>query len=677
MTVLPVQAAEQMHFDDINMRPAFSFRYGETTSTECLARWPAVHTVEADAHGRLEHTTWSDETTGLRVSLHVRRFADFPAVDWVLEFTNSGSANTPILADILPLDLTLSAATGERLRLHHAHGSLGRADDFLPLATDLRAGQPFSLAPQGGRSSSGVLPFMNLQRPGGGLILAIGWTGQWAARFERNESGVRLAAGMERTHLRLHPGETIRTPRIMLLPWSGDDAEIGQNQLRQLLLAHYLPRVDGRLILPPVAHCLQSYYYATGEAGEQYEFRALPRCAPLGVEVYWIDALWYGDRPDWWEAVGTWQINRQRFPHGLKPIADAAHAAGMQFLLWFEPERVRPDTELDREHPDFLLRSDHNPTNHLLDLGNDAARRWITDRVSQILAENAVDIYRQDFNFAPLRYWQATDAAAGPDRIGITEIKHVTGLYAFWDELRARHPGLWIDVCAGGGQRIDLETISRALPLWPSDFPDLIGPPHGLGLHVGDQCINAGLARWIPLFGGGVWDFSPYAVRSQMIGGFTFGCRIDLTRFSMDSPREVAPKEALAHGSFIWDATFPHELVRQAIAEWRSIRPFFTGDFHLLIPLTVSEHDWCAWQFHRPDLAAGIAMFFRRHRSPYGTATVGLRQIEPDAGYEVSLSPGYDPAPSTVLKGRDLQEMTVTISEKPGSLLLRYRRVGP
>jgi alpha-galactosidase len=305
-----------------------------------------------------------------------------------------------------------------------------------------------------------------------------------------------------------------------------------------------------------------------------------------------------------------------------------------------------------------------------LDLGNAAARRWITERVSQILTENGVDLYRQDFNFDPLRYWQAADT---PDRVGIAEIQHITGLYAFWDELRARHPGLWIDVCASGGRRIDLETISRALPLWPSDFPDIIGLPYGLGLHVGDQCINAGLARWVPLFGGGVWSFSPYAVRSQMIGGFNIGCEIDLARFSMDSPEEVAPKEVLAHGHFIWDEAFSYDLARQAIAEWRSIRPFFTGDFHLLVPLTVSEHDWCAWQFHRSDLDAGIAVLFRRHRSPYEKATISLRQIEPEAEYEVSLSDGYAPAPAARMKGRELKELTVTIAEMPGSLLLRYQ----
>ena len=67
----------------------------------------------------------------------------------------------------------------------------------------------------------------------------------------------------------------------------------------------------------------------------------------------------------------------------------------------------------------------------------------------------------------PRPFWDAADA---PDRVGISEIKHITGLYAMWDALIARHPGLLIDNCSSGGRRIDLETISRSMPLWRSDL---------------------------------------------------------------------------------------------------------------------------------------------------------------------------------------------------------------
>lgn len=653
--------------------PSFSFRYGGSFSQELLSTWRREVTTEATPAADITRVIYQEAPTGLQVTATARRFTAFPAVEWLLELENLGTTDTPLLEEILPLDFTMPFPLQERLQLHHANGSLCQMDDFLPQVTELRPGSQKTLAPRGGRSSNGVLPFMNLQRNGSGLVMAVGWSGQWRAGFERSQDTLHIAAGMERTYLRLHPGEKIRTPRILLLDWAGDDMETGNNRLRQLLLAHYLPRVNGQLVMPPVAQFLQMYFYLSGNAGEQYEMKALPKTAAVGAEAHWIDACWYGGLREWWQEVGSWTVNPKKFPHGLRPISDAAHAAGLKFVLWFEPERVRHGAELHREHPEFLVALEQNPDNLLFNLGDPAARQYLTDLLSNAIAEHGVDIYRQDHNFDPLPYWQAVDP---PDRIGMTEIRYIEGLYTLWDELRQRHPGLWIDNCASGGRRIDLETLSRSLPLWPSDFHDTIGLATGLGLHVGDQCINAGLARWVPLFGGGVWNFTPYGTRSEIIGGFAFGFHIDHEYFYADAhPTVSKPLEVMAKGKTLLDDDFPLEAAAAAIAEWHSIRPFFLGDFHHLLPLTIAYHDWCAWQLHREDLDGGIALFLRRHRSPYPTMEVSLKRIIPDATYEVSLSPDYTEAPRQRMTGSALAHLTLTIPETPGSLLLRYTKL--
>jgi len=652
--------------------PSFSFRCGGKSSAELLGGWRKDLSTEAAAGGEITHVGYAEPLTGLRASVHVRRFEDFPAADWLVDFENRGQADTPILEDILPMDLSVPMLPQERLRLHHANGSSCRMDDFLPQATELPPGSEKALAPHGGRSSNGALPFMNLQRAGCGMVLAIGWSGQWKATFDRDERRLRIAAGMERTHLLLRPGEKIRTPRVLVIDWEGPDDALGNNLLRRLLIAHYLPRIDGKLVTPPTAQCLQAYYYLTGQAGEALELPALPKAAALGAEVYWIDACWYGRGASWWEEVGSWTVNRQRFPRGLKPVADAAHEAGMKFILWFEPERARKGSMLAQEHPEFLLTSEEDPDNLLLNLGLPEAREHITDLISRLIADNGVDVYRQDFNFDPLCYWRSADA---PDRVGVTEIRHVEGLYAFWDELRRRHEGLWIDNCASGGRRIDLETLSRSLPLWPSDFCDVVGLAFGMGLHVGDQCISAGLARWVPLFGGGVWNFTPYGTRGKAAAGSTFGFHIRREDYPADDHDAIVGfKEVLGRGKTLLGDEFPVAEARAAIAELKGLRPFGLGDFHLLVSLTVSYHDWCAYQCHRQDLGGGFAMFLRRHRSPFPTMAVELKCIDPAAEYEVSLSPGYDEAPRQRISGKDLSRLTVTIPDIPGSLLLRYRR---
>jgi alpha-galactosidase len=653
--------------------PEPSFLYGGARFQDLVGRWEQTVSYENSDWGELRTTRYADPDSGLRVSIHVRRFVNYPAVDWVVELENAGGADTPLIAGLLPLDVIFAAAETDRVRLHHANGSLCQMDDFLPFTSEITPGKTLSLAPQGGRSSNGVLPFMNFQWGGGGAVLAVGWSGQWQMTCERTASALHVTAGMQRTNLYLKPGEKIRTPRILWLRWEGSQPETGTNLLRQLLLDHYVPRLDGALVQPPVAQCMQFYFYLTGQANEALEQKVLPRAAELGADAHWIDACWFGAGGEWWQEVGTWTVNPLRFPRGLGAVSAAAHAAGMKFVLWFEPERVRPGSQLDVEQRAFLLESPADPTNLLYDLGNPAALDYLTEMLAARIAETGLDIYRQDFNFDPLPYWQAADA---PDRVGMSEIAYITGLYRLWDDLRARFPHLWIDNCSSGGRRIDLETVSRALPLWPSDFHDTVGLRTGPGLHIGDQCITAGLARWVPLFGGGVWNFTPYGARGHAIGGFMFGFHIDRADYADENAAVIVnPNDIMKLGKTLLDDDFPMEAARAAIAENHRLRPYLTGDFYLLVPLTVQTHDWCAWQFHRPDLRAGAAVFQRRHASPFASLRAGLRQVDPDARYLVSLSPGFDEAPRREMSGRELAEIVVTIPEQPGSLLLQYSQI--
>ncbi|HDS74234.1 MAG TPA: alpha-galactosidase, partial [Firmicutes bacterium] len=313
---------------------------------------------------------------------------------------------------------------------------------------------------------------------------------------------------------------------------------------------------------------------------------------------------------------------------------------------WFEPERVRRGTPLQTEHPEWLLENGEDKGNLLFDLGNDEARRYLTGFISGMIEEVGIDIYRQDFNFEPLTYWKRADE---PDRVGMHEIRHIEGLYAFWDELRARHPNLLIDNCSSGGRRIDLETTSRSFPLWRSDYTDLPAKNEGMKLQIGAQAQTAGLSRWVPLHSASVWTFEPYDMRSSFSTGVSL-----YTDILADD--------------------YPIDLVKHAVAEVKRLRPYLLGDFYPLVLLTVEEHDWCAYQFDRPDLGTGCAIFLRRHESPYPSVVAGLRNIDTDARYEISLSRVYEHGSFHQIGAWDLKRLTVSIPTAPGSLLLEYRK---
>ena len=628
-------------------QPPLSFTYGGQSSAALLASWQREESREETAGGAIHHCSWTDPTTGLCVTAHVRTFHAFPAVEWLLDVANHGTGETLIIEGLMPLDIVWQRPATDDVVLHHAHGSKCVLDDFLPIATDLIPGQSITLSPDGGRSSDGALPFMNLQWAGGGCVIAVGWSGQWSSTWERDEDTLRIRAGMERTHFRLYPGEQIRTPRVLVLPWEGGTPIHGNNLLRRLLLAHYSRRVDGDIVLPPIAHMTMSTFHRTGFTDEAGELDALSRAAALGVEAFWVDACWYGAGRKWYEEVGTWAVRPDSFPRGLRPIGDAAHAAGMKFVLWVEPERVRQGTAIEREHPEFLLRSESNLDNALFNLGIPAARTYMTELLSRLIDDAGVDIYRQDFNMQPLPYWRAADTAG---REGISEIRHVEGLYAMWDELLRRHPRIAIDNCASGGRRIDLETTARSFPLWRSDFSDVGGPEHGQLLQIGDQLQTAGLSRWVPLHSAAVWSFTPYAFRSAMSAGVVLYCDIRVS-------------------------TFPAEDAKRAIAELKRLRPYFLGDFHPLLPLTTTEDDWCAYQFDRPDAGDGFALFLRRHGSSVDCVQVTLAGIDRDADYEAGMTETFDEPLLARIRGADLADMRITIADGPGSQLLQYRKV--
>jgi len=83
-----------------------------------------------------------------------------------------------------------------------------------------------------------------------------------------------------------------------------------------------------------------TYGTAIDEASMRHEMDA---AADLGVELFVVDAGWYkaGDDPgDFTTGIGVWEADTDRFPSGLGALSDHAHALGMKFGIWVEPERV-------------------------------------------------------------------------------------------------------------------------------------------------------------------------------------------------------------------------------------------------------------------------------------------------------------------------------------------------
>jgi alpha-galactosidase len=618
---------------------AFSLVYAEQTSDQFLQEWTSQTSQENGEKKSRRIVTLSDPKTKLEVRIESVLFHDFPVVEWVIYFKNNGKSDTPILENIQALDSVMPIKSAHSPRLHWAKGGVASFDDFAPQETALKKGAPFRLQPGGGRSSNQTLPFFNVEGDHGGIVAAVGWSGEWASEFSVNERGeVVMKAGMAQTHLRLHAGEEIRTPRILVLHYAGDRWR-GQNLLRQFILAHHRPTRNGEPLTAPIT-C--GNWGGTAAAVHLDNIRKISE-HELPLEYYWIDAEWYGGAGSWAVNVGSWTVKKDLYPQGFMPLSQALRETDRKLMLWFEPERVYKNTEWHIQHPDWLF--DCGRDSLLFNLGDPAACSFLTDFISEKIKEFGLGCYRQDFNIDPLPFWQAADA---PDRVGISEIRYIEGLYRFWDELLRRHPGLIIDNCASGGRRIDLETIGRSTPFWRTDGPR---DP------IAHQCHTYGLMPWVP-FSATSQDRAAddYEFRSSMCSALCLNWWV-----SGDVPAQNIPD------------SFPFAWARRTLEQYLDYRQYYYGDFYPLTKYSQSDDAWMAYQLDRPDLGGGLVVVLKRPRSPYQTARFPLHGLDEVANYHISSLANDQ---QDFRDGKELmqQGLEVHLHEQPDSALLVYQR---
>lgn len=619
--------------------PSFSFSYGGRT-------------VRGSASLQVDER--------LRVTLETAEYSEFSAREWVLWFENPSHERSDVLSDIrdgdflvplppapekfkgdvsLPGDRAVISMSGAVRGIDYSTDDDVSATEFAPVAHYFHPrrggdGGVFEFFNGTARSSENQMPFFEVTQGGQGAIVAIGWTGGWRARFANTGDGVRVEAGLARARFYLEPGEKLRTSRILVMNYvPGEDAS---NKFRRLVRRHF-SHVASR---SSARGGLLAYELWGGLPTEEMIRRVnVIKAKGLSYEDLWIDAGWYGDgrkcddafTGDWWQWTGDWVPNARIHPDGLADVAAAAREAGMGLMLWFEPERASLSSRFAREHPGLLSGT-------LLFYGNEDARIHARDTVSGFAARLDLSCFRQDFNYDPAGDLARLDA---PDRSGIAEIRHVTGIYRFWDELLERFPGMIIDNCSGGGRRIDIETLRRSIPFFRSDYqcgfnlnPDVL------------QAHNAGASRLLPYTGCAVKLCDVYSLRSAY---------------------------SASHGVAYWSAVFQKEedvdwaVAEKCCDEFRRIRRFFPCDFYNLGSAGMDPTTWAIWQYHDPDTDEGVVLAFRRAQSPSDRATVALRGIPSGAAVEIeNLDTGEKGAVAA-------DALALRIPERRSSIVLLYR----
>ena len=614
-----------------------SLLIGDTPTSQIPDEWTREITKEKSIDKitctlKLTHTQ-----TGLIVQYKAIQYLHFPVIEWTAYYKNGGDKNTPILQNLKTIDTLFPEFKNQRTVLYRNKGDNCTPDSYEPIIEPMNRDFEIKLANTGGRPTQTTFPYFNFQRENAGLIFAISWAGQWSCRFYRDKEGaLSIQGGQELTHFTLYPGEEVRGPMVVLLFYLGDKQR-GQNLWRQWMIAHNLPHPYGKPPKVPMLFACSSHQYGemvNANTDTQLMFIEKYLQRGFSLDYWWMDAGWYPCDGQW-PKTGTWVVDETRFPGGFKPISDFAHNKGVKILVWFEPERVHSGTWLAETHPEWILGGKEGG---LLNLGNTQAREWLTNHIDNILTKEGIDLYRQDFNMDPLDFWRKNDA---PDRQGITEIRHVEGYFAYWDELLRRHPNMLIDSCSSGGRRNDLETLRRAVPLLRSDY--IMEP-------IGNQCHTWALSEWFPFFGTGTSKTSDYEVMSVLCPSFT-AC-FDQRQDDIDWQRLMNMIEQ-----------------RKLYAE------NYYGDYYPLTPYSLEKNAWIAWQFNLPSKGTGMIQAFRREESDTESMRLPLHGLELKAKYRITQL--HKEAKTLELTGKELMDYGVplTLPEKPSALFVIYEKI--
>lgn len=638
-------------------RPYFDFTYGDTSFFAAdiqreTMRTDDTHTVYIYRH-----------PDGLTVTAKVTAYPAYPALRWVLYFENTGCADTRPIREMhdchlvsdgwnkryTPKPANLVAAENCAFVYRHI-GSNWVRDEYNAYAERLAPGDARAYENPTGRSCEGLAPYFEVEDGELGLLLAIGWTGHWSARFAMdNEGGLTIDAGLPDADFYLKPGERLRTASMVILPYENGSEE-GHNAFRRLVKNEFSPM--GKNTVP--AHgplCVSAWGAMTSEQMVRKLYALRQYDVP--ADLYWIDAGWYGhsetDCPnefigDWGAHTGSWNVNPHCHPDEMESVAAACAENGYGMLLWFEPERALHGTDWQRAHPEWFLETGPNDWSVLLDLGNPEAWNAAFAMLDGYIKRFRLQCYRQDFNFDPLPIWRANDEEG---RRGIHEIRHIMGLYRLWDALLSANPGLFIDNCASGGRRNDIEMLSRSIPLWRSDAQCPGDAPPETA-----QCHTTGIARWIPYSGTGIGILTGDWYRSRSCYGPAM-----TTEAWMYADQEIDAETTAA--------------MCPIFAEYLRVRPYLTADFYSIASDATGDDVWCCHQYNRPEDGDGILLCFRRPKSVYDRAVLRLRGLDPTATYAFTDA---DSGETVCRTGEEASRFSMEIHEPRSSRLLFYHR---
>ena len=288
---------------------------------------------------------------------------------------------------------------------------------------------------------------------------ALAWSGNFKTEISRDYAGItRAVIGINDFDFsyNLHAGEEFITPSVFC-GYTKGFAEMS-NQMNAFAVEHILPKRYAKEPLPVLYNSWEATGFNVHSKGQQ---KLAKMAADIGCELFVMDDGWFGQRWNDNAGLGDWQVNKIKFPFGLKPLIDKVTSLGMKFGLWFEPEMVNPDSDLYRAHPDWAYHYDTRKSNELrqqlvLNLTREDVQEHVFKSMDDMLCEYDISYIKWDMNRA-----YSETGAQNLENSQELWYRHTKAVYEIADRLKAKHPDLQLECCASGGGRVDLGSLAH------------------------------------------------------------------------------------------------------------------------------------------------------------------------------------------------------------------------
>lgn len=302
---------------------------------------------------------------------------------------------------------------------------------------------------------------------------ALAWSGNFRIGFEHDEfDALTVLAGANpyASEYPLAPGDSLRTPEL-ILTHTFEGAGGASRNLHDWARRYGVWRGDSRRV-PTLLNSWEGAYF---DFDEKTLIGMIDDAAAMGLEMFVLDDGWFGNkypRDNDCAGLGDWEVNTAKLPGGLDRIASYAHAKGLKFGIWIEPEMVNPRSELAEAHPDWIVRAagreaPQSRSQWLLDLSNPAVQDFVFSVFDRTLQSSGkIDYVKWDAN----RHVENPGSAFLPPREQSRFwIDYTEGFYKVMVRIRAKYPDVLIQACSSGGGRAEYGALKYFNEIWTSD----------------------------------------------------------------------------------------------------------------------------------------------------------------------------------------------------------------